>query len=38
MLTAMYTNAEYEDGLDDDLQFGLDRILDGIQVLIDRQA
>jgi len=38
MLTAMYTNAEYEDGPDDDLQFGLDRILDGIQVMIDRQA
>ncbi len=38
MLTAMYTNASYEDGRDDDLAFGLDRILDGIQVLIDRQA
>ena len=35
MLTAMYTNHEYEDGLDDDLEFGLARILDGIQVLID---
>ena len=38
MLTAMYTNQEYEDGLDDDLEFGLNRILDGIQVLIDGQA
>lgn len=37
-LTAMYTNHEYEDTLDDDLDFGLDRILDGIQVLIDRAA
>jgi hypothetical protein len=37
MLTALYTNQEYEDGLDDDLTFGLDRILDGIQVLIDRR-
>lgn len=36
-LLAMYTNQEYEDGLDDDLDFGLDRILDGIQVLIDRR-
>jgi hypothetical protein len=36
-LLAMYTNHEYEDTLDDDLDFGLDRILDGIQVLIDRQ-
>jgi AcrR family transcriptional regulator len=35
MLTALYTNQEYEDGLDDDLEFGLTRILDGIQVLID---
>lgn len=34
MLTAMYTNQEYEDGLDDDLEFGLARILDGIEVLI----
>lgn len=37
MLTALYTNQEYEDGLDDDLDFGLNRILDGIQVLIDRR-
>jgi hypothetical protein len=36
MLTALYTNQEYEDGIDDDLEFGLTRILDGIQVLIDR--
>jgi len=35
MLTALYTNQEYEDGLDDDLEFGLTRILDGIQILID---
>ncbi|WP_329002121.1 TetR/AcrR family transcriptional regulator [Kribbella sp. NBC_00709] len=34
ILTAMYTNQEYEDGLDDDLEFGLARILDGIEVLI----
>jgi AcrR family transcriptional regulator len=37
MLTALYTNQEYEDGVDDDLEFGLERILDGIQVLIDRK-
>ncbi|MEU4394399.1 TetR/AcrR family transcriptional regulator [Kribbella sp. NPDC023855] len=36
-LFAMYTNHEYEDTLDDDFDFGLDRILDGIQVLIDRR-
>ena len=36
-LLAMYTNQVYEDGLDDDLDFGLARILDGIQVLIDRR-
>jgi AcrR family transcriptional regulator len=35
MLSALYTNQEYEDDLDDDLEFGLNRILDGIQVLID---
>ena len=35
MLTALYTNQEYEDGLDDELEFGLTRILDGIQVLIE---
>lgn len=35
MLTSLYTNQEYEDGLDDDLEFGLTRILDGMQVLID---
>ncbi|WBQ07293.1 TetR/AcrR family transcriptional regulator [Kribbella sp. CA-293567] len=33
---AMYTNQEYEDTLDDDFDFGLDRVLDGIQVLIER--
>jgi AcrR family transcriptional regulator len=38
MLTALYTNQEYEDGLDDDLEFGLTRILDGIQVLISRKS
>jgi AcrR family transcriptional regulator len=38
MLTKLYTNQEYEDGLDDDLEFGLTRILDGIQVLIDQQT
>jgi AcrR family transcriptional regulator len=36
MLTALYTNQEYEDGIDDDLEFGLTRILDGIEVLIDK--
>ncbi len=36
-LFAMYTNNEYADTLDDDFDFGLDRILDGIQVLIDRR-
>jgi AcrR family transcriptional regulator len=36
MLASMYTNQEYEDGLDDDLEFGLARILDGIEVLIAR--
>jgi AcrR family transcriptional regulator len=35
MLTALYTNQEYEDGIDDDLEFGLTRILDGIEVLIN---
>lgn len=38
MLVALYTNQEYEDGLDDDLEFGLTRILDGMQVLIDRTS
>ena len=38
MLTKLYTHHEYEDELDDDLEFGLTRILDGIQVLIDRKA
>jgi AcrR family transcriptional regulator len=38
MLTKLYTNQEYADGLDDDLEFGLTRILDGIQVLIDQKA
>jgi hypothetical protein len=33
----MYTNDQYADTLDDDFDFGLDRILDGIQVLIDRR-
>lgn len=35
MLTKLYTDQEYEDGVDDDLEFGLTRILDGIQLLID---
>ena len=38
MLTALYTNQEYEDGIDDDLEFGLTRILDGIQVLIGQKS
>jgi AcrR family transcriptional regulator len=36
MLVSLYTNQEYEDGIDDDLEFGLTRVLDGIQVLVDR--
>lgn len=35
-LTSLYLNNEYEDELDDDLEFGLERILDGIEVLIAR--
>ncbi|HEY0472531.1 MAG TPA: TetR/AcrR family transcriptional regulator [Kribbella sp.] len=35
MVTAMFTHHEYEDTVDDDLEFGLARILDGIQTLID---
>jgi AcrR family transcriptional regulator len=38
MLTKLYTSQQYEDELDDDLDFGLTRILDGIQVLIDQQT
>ncbi|WP_246486523.1 TetR/AcrR family transcriptional regulator [Kribbella qitaiheensis] len=34
---SLYMNQEYEDTVDDDLDFGLNRILDGIQVLIDRR-
>jgi AcrR family transcriptional regulator len=37
MVTSLYLEQEYDDELDDDLEFGLARILDGIQVLIDRQ-
>jgi AcrR family transcriptional regulator len=36
-VVSLYLNAEYEDELDDDLEFGLARILDGIDVLIARQ-
>jgi AcrR family transcriptional regulator len=36
-LTSVYLNQEYEDGLDDDLEFGLARILDGIEVLIAKR-
>ncbi|TWD73243.1 TetR family transcriptional regulator [Kribbella amoyensis] len=36
MLVKLYTGQEYEDEVDDDLEFGLTRVLDGIQVLIDR--
>ncbi|MFI5696859.1 TetR/AcrR family transcriptional regulator [Kribbella sp. NPDC051586] len=36
-LTSVYLNQEYEDGLDDDLDFGLARILDGIDVLIAKR-
>ena len=35
-LLSLYTNQEYEDTVDDDLDFGLTTILDGIQALIDR--
>lgn len=38
MMTALYTNQEYEDGVDDDLEFGLTRILDGIEVLINTKS
>ncbi|MFI7063520.1 TetR/AcrR family transcriptional regulator [Kribbella sp. NPDC050124] len=38
MLLSLYTNQEYEDGVDDDFEFGLTRILDGIQVLIDAKS
>ncbi|MEU8223873.1 TetR/AcrR family transcriptional regulator [Kribbella sp. NPDC048915] len=34
MVTSLYLDQEYEDELDDDLEFGLGRILDGIEVLI----
>jgi len=37
-LTALYLNHEYEDELDDDLEFGLARILDGIELLIAKQS
>ncbi|WP_433160737.1 TetR/AcrR family transcriptional regulator [Kribbella sp. CA-247076] len=33
-VAALYTNQEYEDEVDDDLDFGLTRILDGIETLI----
>lgn len=33
-VASLYLNSEYEDGLDDDLEFGLARILDGIEALI----
>lgn len=36
-VVALYLNQEYQDTLDDDLDFGLARILDGIQALIDRR-
>ncbi|GAA3106235.1 AcrR family transcriptional regulator [Kribbella aluminosa] len=36
-VASLYLNAEYEDGLDDDLEFGLARILDGIEALIAKQ-
>ncbi|TDW86820.1 TetR family transcriptional regulator [Kribbella pratensis] len=37
-LVSLYLNQEYEDELDDDLEFGLARILDGIEVLITRKS
>lgn len=36
-VASLYLNAEYEDELDDDLEFGLARILDGIEVLIGKR-
>jgi hypothetical protein len=36
-LVSLYLNQEYEDELDDDLEFGLARILDGIDVLIAKR-
>ncbi|HEY3557946.1 MAG TPA: TetR/AcrR family transcriptional regulator [Kribbella sp.] len=36
-LASLYLNSEYEDELDDDLEFGLARILDGIEVLIAKK-
>jgi AcrR family transcriptional regulator len=36
MIAALYTNHEYEDEVDDDLDFGLTRILDGIESLLAR--
>ncbi|MEV6281709.1 TetR/AcrR family transcriptional regulator [Kribbella sp. NPDC051770] len=38
MLLKLYTHQEYEDELDDDLEFGLARVLDGIQALIDAKV
>ncbi|WP_350274196.1 TetR/AcrR family transcriptional regulator [Kribbella sp. HUAS MG21] len=37
-LASLYLNHEYEDELDDDLDFGLARILDGIEVLINKAS
>jgi AcrR family transcriptional regulator len=34
LVAALYTNQEYADEVDDDLDFGLNRILDGIQNLV----
>ncbi|MEU4604663.1 TetR/AcrR family transcriptional regulator [Kribbella sp. NPDC023972] len=34
LVAALYTNQEYEDEIDDDLDFGLTRILDGIEKLV----
>jgi AcrR family transcriptional regulator len=34
LVAALYTNQEYEDEVDDDLDFGLTRILDGIEKLV----
>ncbi|HZX03156.1 TetR/AcrR family transcriptional regulator [Kribbella sp.] len=36
-VASLYLNSEYEDELDDDLEFGLARILDGIEALIAQQ-
>jgi hypothetical protein len=38
MVASLYLDHEYEDELDDDLEFGLARVLDGIEALIERKT